>query len=262
LTCTDYRTCHRGDDAARGYERTYASGYYAAQWELLEQPLLAKLFEERRAAGGRRMLDFACGQGRIALFGARYFDFVQGIDYSPEMLAVAQERRARDPSLAGRDVRFERADVADYTAGQPFDVITAFRFFLNAGDALRRDGLRCVRRNLAPGGVFVSNVHVSAGSPLGVYWSVRNMAGRLAGKPHDPVRNVLSLGELGRLFRSEGFEITRVNRYSLLPRIGRLTDALAERHIHRFDRLAHALPGLALLCQSYLVCAGLKQAGS
>lgn len=255
---TDYRTCHTGDDAARGYQRTYASGYYAAQWERLEKPLLAQLFEERQAQRSRRMLDIACGQGRIALFGARYFDLVQGIDYSPEMLAVARERLASEPALAERDVRFDVADVSDYTADEPFDVVTAFRFFLNAGENLRRDALHCVRRNLAPQGIFITNVHVSAGSPLGMFWSLRNAAGRLAGKPHDPVRNVIALGSFRRLFDLEGFEITRVIRYSLLPRVGRLTDSLAERHIHRFDRLASAVPGLGLLCQSYLVCASAK----
>lgn len=255
MTRTDYRACHTGDDAARGYQRTYASGYYAAQWEQLEKPVLAQLFREHQVAGARRMLDIACGQGRITLFAAEFFDFVQGVDFSPEMLAVAKERLANEPRLADRDVRFEIADVAQFTADQPFDVITAFRFFLNAGEDLRREGLRCVRRNLAPDGVFITNVHCSAASPLGWFWSARNAAGRLAGQPDDPVRNVIGLGRFRRLFDSEGFEITRVDRYSLLPRIGKWTDSLAERHIRRFDRLANAIPGLQRLCQSYLVCA-------
>jgi SAM-dependent methyltransferase len=255
---TDYRTCHTGDEAARGYQRTYASGYYAAQWERLEKPLLARLFDQQRAQGARRMLDIACGQGRITLFGAEYFDFVQGIDYSPEMLAVARECLESDPSLADREVRFDVADVSDFAADEPFDVITAFRFFLNANDHLRRAALDCVRRNLAPRGVFITNVHVSAGSPLGIFWSVRNAARRLAGKPHDPVRNVIGVASFRRMFNSQGFEITRVERYSLLPRVSTLTDSVAERRIHQFERLAR-IPGLGRLCQSYLVCARPKQ---
>jgi ubiquinone/menaquinone biosynthesis C-methylase UbiE len=260
-TSADYRDCHTGNDAAQGYQRTYASGYYAAQWERLEKPLLASLFAERKAAGARRMLDIACGQGRITLFGAEFFDFVQGIDYSPEMLAVARERSTIGPGSAARAVRFDVADVSQFTADEPFDVITAFRFFLNAGESLRREALNCVRRNIAPGGVLITNVHVSAASPLGLYWSARNAAGRLVGKPHDPVRNVIALSDFRRLLASEGFEITSVVRYSLLPRIGRLTDSFAERHIEQFDRLA-TIPVLGLLCQSYLVSARLRDAGA
>jgi SAM-dependent methyltransferase len=258
LTRTDYRTCHTGDEAALGYQRTYESGYYAAQWERLEKPLLKRLFEQERKRGARRMLDIACGQGRITLFGAEFFGVVQGIDYSPEMLAVARQRLANQPSLAGREVRFDEADVSDYTAAEPFDVITAFRFFLNANDELRPAALECVRRNLAPQGVFITNVHVSAGSPLGVFWNFRNSLRRLAGKPHDPVRNVIGLACFRRMFDAHGFEITRVERYSLLPRVGKLTDSLAERRIQQVERLAR-LPGIGRLCQCYLVCARPRQ---
>jgi SAM-dependent methyltransferase len=252
LTRTDYRTCHTGDEAALGYQRTYASGYYAAQWERLEKPLLARLFDEERRRGARRMLDIACGQGRITLFGAEFFEAVQGVDYSPEMLSVARQCLVNEPSLAGRDVRFDVADVSDYASAEPFDVITAFRFFLNANDELQRAALECVRRNLAPQGVFITNVHVSAGSPLGVFWNTRNMLRRIAGKPRDPVRNVIGLARFRQMFDAHGFEITQVERYSLLPRVGKLTDSLAERGIQQFEQLAR-IPGLGRLCQCYLV---------
>ena len=251
----DYRECHLHDDAAGAYHDVYASGYYAAQWRQLEQPWLARLFAERKQAGAQRMLDIACGQGRIALVGARYFDHVQGFDVSESMLARARQSLSDDLQLAAADVRFEVGDVRTFAAKKPFDVVTAFRFFLNAEDELRLDALRCARRNLAPGGVFIANVHVAATSPLALFYRVSNSARRLFGKKVSLVRNAISVSRLRKIFASEGFQIGRVHRYSLLPRVGSLTDSLAERHLSNFDRLGKLVPGLQLLSQAFLVCA-------
>jgi hypothetical protein len=65
----------------------------------------------------------------------------------------------------------------------------------------------------------------------------------------------MSLTALRRLMASEGFRIERVYRYSFLPRVGSLTDPIAERHIAKIDRIAGAIPGLKLLSQAFLVCA-------
>lgn len=254
----DYRTCHTRDDDVAGYQRTYASGYYAAQWRALERPLLAQLFSALRAQGSQTMLDVACGQGRITLLGAQFFDQVLGIDYSPEMLAVARQRLATAEAGANAHVEFAVGDVADFQTDAPFDVITAFRFFLNAEDKLRSDGLRCVRRNLAPQGTFIASVQVASGSPLAVFHRISNTARRLLRRPPSLVRNSMSLRAFTRLLTAEGFEITRVQRYSLLPRIGSLTDRFAERHISKIERLALVCPGASLMCQSFIVCARLK----
>jgi len=255
LTRLDYRDCHVSDDAVGAYHNTYAAGYYAAQWRQLEAPLLANLFDDLLAQGAQSMLDIACGQGRITLLGAKYFDHVRGIDYSPLMLERARQARAADPTLADVDLRFDLNDVRTFAAERLFDVVTAFRFFLNAEDELRLEGLRCVRRNLAPTGTFITNVHVAAGSPLACFYGAANTAQRLLGKPTSRVRNSMSLSALKQLMATEGFRIERVHRYSLLPRVGSLTDSFAERYLGSVDRAGKVIPGLALLSQAFLVCA-------
>jgi hypothetical protein len=60
---------------------------------------------------------------------------------------------------------------------------------------------------------------------------------------------------LRTMFASEGFRIHRVHRYSLLPRIGSLTDSFAERYLAGLDRLGKLIPGLSLLSQAFVVCA-------
>lgn len=254
MTRIDYRDCHTSDDAAEGYRDVYASGYYAAQWRFLEQPLLRKLFEQQRDRGAARMLDIACGQGRITLLGGEYFPEVLGVDYSSQMLARAKENQAAIGEKVSQ-VRFEVGDVSAFTAEKPFDLVTAFRFFLNAEDELRHEGLRCVRRNLAPNGVFITNVHTAATSPLACYYGVSNSLRRLAGKRVSAVRNSISLRQFRKMLSSEGLRIDSVERYSLLPRIGSATDSLAERYLGTVERVGGFIPGLRTLSQSFLVCA-------
>jgi ubiquinone/menaquinone biosynthesis C-methylase UbiE len=251
----NYRECHLRDDDAQAYHDVYAAGYYAAQWRQLEQPWLAALFEELRAGGSRTMLDMACGQGRISLLGAKHFDRVLGIDFSSQMLVRAEQAADADPTLANADLRFEVGDVGSFSAEAPYDVVTAFRFFLNAEDELRIDGLRCARRNLSPSGTFIASVQCSGTSPLAWFYSASGTARRLSGKPISSVRNALSLSALKKMLAAEGFQVYRVHRYSLLPRIGRLTESLAEKHLARIERLGKIVPGLSLLSQAYIVCA-------
>lgn len=254
MSRVDYRDYHVSDDAVGAYRDTYSTGYYAAQWKLLEQPLLRRLFEEERAKGAASMLDIACGQGRITLVGAEYFPKVRGVDYSPQMLARAKQSQAENTSLK-TDLQFDVGDVRAFTAAEPFDVVTAFRFFLNAEDELRLEGLRCVRRNISPQGVFITNVHVAASSPLAWFYGVSNSARRLGGRSISAVRNAISLSQFKRMLGAEGFRIERVYRYSLLPRIGSMTDRFAERHIATVDRVGGIVPGLKLMSQAFLVCA-------
>jgi ubiquinone/menaquinone biosynthesis C-methylase UbiE len=251
----DYRECHLHDDAAQAYHDVYAAGYYAAQWRQLERPWLSGLFAELAAAGSRRMLDIACGQGRITLLAANHFPHVLGIDVSNSMLTRARQAIDDDTALSNTDVRFEIADVRTFTAEQPFDVVTAFRFFLNAEDDLRIDGLRCARRNISPNGTFIASVQCSGTCPLSLFYRVSNTTRRLFAKRVSSVRNALTVIALRKMFVREGFRIDRVHRYSLLPRIGSLTDTIAERSIATFDRVGNLVPGVRLMSQAFIVCA-------
>ena len=235
------------------YHDTYTSGYNAAQWKLLEQPILRRLFDAQRAKGASSMLDIACGQGRITLLGAEYFPSVTGVDYSPQMLDRARKALQECSPASETNPRFEVGDVRTFAADQPFDVVTAFRFFLNAEDDLRTEGLRCVRRNIAPSGVFITNVHVAATSPLAWFYSASNAARRMLGKAVSPVRNSISLRRFKRMLADEGLRVDYVHRYSLLPRIGSVTDRLAENSMAKIDRLGRVIPGIGLFSQAFIV---------
>jgi 2-polyprenyl-3-methyl-5-hydroxy-6-metoxy-1,4-benzoquinol methylase len=81
----------------------------------------------------KRVLDVGCGSGRYAVeLARRGAAEVVGVDFSAEMLRLAQELAARE-GLSER-TRFVRADFDEYRDAQGFDVVIAIGFFDYVGD--------------------------------------------------------------------------------------------------------------------------------
>jgi len=127
----DYRSSHATTGAVTDYIRTYEAGYYGALWRRIERPLVEATLRE---LGGpqRRCLDFACGTGRITAVAADHFAEVVEVDVSALMLASGHH---------ANNVRLQQIDITQQSLGDTFDVVTAFRFFLNAEQRLRREAL-------------------------------------------------------------------------------------------------------------------------
>ena len=201
------------------------------------------------------MLDIACGQGRIALLGAKHFEHVHGIDISPAMLATSQQSLLDDETLAAADVTFEVGDVRTFTAEHPCDVVTAFRFFLNAEDDLRLDGLRCARRNIAPGGTFIANVHVASTSPLALFYGVSNTARRCSEKTPVPSEMLFLSANCENCSRPRDSGSTASIGIHFCRESARLPTRSPNGHLADIDRLGKLIPGLSLLSQAFVVCA-------
>ncbi len=162
--CDDYRRSHAATDAGIVYGRTYETGYYAALWAKIEKPLVERSL---RALGGRhkKCLDFACGTGRITNVAAEYFAEVVGVDVSAPMLACAS---------VPDNVRLRQIDITRESLGETFDVVTAFRFFLNAEPRLREEALQAIREHLNKDGRLVCNIQMNAISPIGIAARIAN----------------------------------------------------------------------------------------
>jgi SAM-dependent methyltransferase len=96
---------------------------------------LALTLEELGDLTGKRVLDVGCGPGRYAVSAAERGGEVVGIDLSPAMLELAQER-ARQRSVAGR-CRFLEADFDAYEPDGAFDVTLMLGFVEYRPDPLR-----------------------------------------------------------------------------------------------------------------------------
>lgn len=105
---------------------------------------------------GPRLLELACGTGRLTLPLAAAGLHLTGLDRSSEMLARARAKAA----AAGAAAEFVAADMRAFDLGRPFDLIllpvNSVCHLLTRPDV--EACLRCVRAHLAPGGRFVVDV--------------------------------------------------------------------------------------------------------
>lgn len=199
-----YRQVHLGADKARSYDEDLWDPRSAKGLEwLVEQQLLADIFRNAIPPGARSAADFACGTGRILEFLSRYFPSPMGIDISPDMLALARARCPRATLILG-DVT-----TAHNLASGPFDLITAFRFFLNAEPSLRSQVLAWMGKSLRPGGVVVANFHLNPASMRGMYLRLRTTR---ATRP-----SMMSINDACRLFEAHAFTVRQILGYSLVP---------------------------------------------
>lgn len=99
-----------------------------------------------------RVLDLACGFGRLTTELARAGLRVVGLDRSPDMLCEGSRRAAAEDTGPGPAPRFVRGDMRDELGG-PFDAVllwfTSFGYF---GDEQDQLVLCRAREALAPGG--------------------------------------------------------------------------------------------------------------
>ena len=116
---------------------------------------------ERWALPGRarRVLEPACGSGRLVVELARRGWSVTGFDRSEAMLEHARRRLAEE----GLAARLELADMADFALRGRFDLahclVSTFKYLLDERSA--RSHLRAVARALRPGGLYVLGFHLT-----------------------------------------------------------------------------------------------------
>jgi SAM-dependent methyltransferase len=131
------------EDTARYYDRIYAFKNYAGEADRIDEIVKDELGDTRGP-----LLDVACGTGRhLELLQSSFH--VEGLDLSPELLAVARERLP--------DVRLHCADMRSFAIPSCFDVITCLFSsigYMTALDDLER-AIRTMVRHLTPEGLLI-----------------------------------------------------------------------------------------------------------
>ena len=199
-----YREHFATPEEADRYEHgEYASGSYSRLLWKLERAALAPLVAEFRHSHPHiSYLDFASGTGRLPSFLEERVDAATSIEISESMVAVARQRLRRTQVLC-QDITSPSA-----TVESQYDLITAFRFFLNAEPALRSaamQGLAARLRNETSWLVF--NNHGNFWSSKLVAWPVHRL--RNLGKGWQPRGNYLRHAEVMRLLNGAGLRLVR-----------------------------------------------------
>jgi SAM-dependent methyltransferase len=223
----DYRDTHlhRGAD----YDAALAGDPFDVFLGTRERALLLEAVHRWFPQGIPRYLDFACGTGRITQVVAPLAVHSYGVDIAETMLAVARTKCPQTTFLL-RDLTREAAAI------EPVQLITAFRFFGNAQDELRRDALRALHAVLADDGVLILDNHRNP-------WTLRNGIRRLVGRRSDELvgmRLDLHYGKLRRLLTAAGFRIESIQGIGFWM----VRASLVEPHILN-SRAARLLEGVS-----------------
>ncbi|MDZ4279101.1 MAG: class I SAM-dependent methyltransferase [Dehalococcoidia bacterium] len=133
------------------------SGVYQSEIDRRFTPVTENVVKRAALSPGNVVLDIGTGTGAVALMAAQLVapnGQVTGIDVSPEMLKIAEER-AR--SAAGGHISFREGRAEDIPAEDAHvDVVLASLIFMYVID--RPAAARELARVLRPGGRFVASV--------------------------------------------------------------------------------------------------------
>lgn len=209
----NYSDRFRQKDAVEFYDsKEYGSGSYSTAIWQLQRPVIEGILKDfrREQTGPVRLLDFACGTGRVLASLEPLVDSAEGIDVSENMVAVAKTKCVKARLLVGDILASPGPLHGNY------DVISCFRFLLNAEPEMRGRVLRRLREVLcAPASRLLVNVHGNSRSlrhPAIVWRQWREHA-----EKSGAMLNEMSPAEAKNLLRESGFQVVRQFGFGMLP---------------------------------------------
>jgi len=193
-----YRDSHKYLSKGAEYEVCYKQPWQRFLW-LREQEIIHRILEKYFAGRDINLLDFACGTGRITSMLEKRVKTSTGVDVSDSMLAVAQRKLKR--------TRIIKADITvnNVLEGRKFNLIMAFRFFLNAEPPLRAVAIEALAPLLAEDGYLVFNNHHNFGSPWiqlsHIHQRQKNPQGR---------HNMMTIKQMKELVEGVGLKVIEI----------------------------------------------------
>jgi ubiquinone/menaquinone biosynthesis C-methylase UbiE len=201
----DYQKSHLVPGKGKSYDVAVRTGRYRTLVWAWEQQMLQHILSRYYPDGQVCLLDFACGTGRIIGFMEDKVDSATGVDVSESMLSVTAGKLQRSELLL--------ADLTEENVlgDRKFNLITAFRFFLNAQPALRRKVITVLADLLTEDGHLVFNNHLQHGSLMHLALS---FSARLRGRS---MCRTLSMAQIRSLLSEANLQIADVFHWGLLP---------------------------------------------
>lgn len=199
--------------SVEAYEsKEYGATSYSSQIWQWQRPVVEQVLRDfqRGRTGPLRLLDFACGTGRVLACVESLADVAEGVDISENMVALARAKCRKAQLKVGNIL--SQPELLQ----KPYDVITAFRFLLNVEPGVRQAVLQRLREViLAPAGLLLLNVHGNSRSlrhPAIVWrrWRERS-------HPSGTMLNEMSPDETKTLLHASGFQVVRQYGFGILP---------------------------------------------
>lgn len=108
------------------------------------------------ARGRERLLELACGSGRVLVPLAQAGHRVTGIDASPQMLALAEAKLAAADFAVQDRARLAPGDMRSFDLGETFDLaivaVKSFAYLTSRGE--QQQALQRIATHLRPGGLL------------------------------------------------------------------------------------------------------------
>ena len=136
--------------------RTEAAKYYDSSSSFPNDiPFYQKLIPSPNIS----ILELGCGTGRVTLSLVPFCQYIQGVDLSPAMISICQEKLLR-MDIPQSKVQVMEGDITEFNLDRTFDLILApFRVFQNLESDQEVHGLfKCIRKHLAQDGTCILNV--------------------------------------------------------------------------------------------------------
>ena len=205
-----YANKWRYNGAGERYDTViYGDSSWDSLLSLIEEGLFRELLGEHCPAHSEASsLDFACGTGRILLFLRPLVRSVLGVDISSEMLHEAR-KKVHSVQLLCTDIVTSPESVPGSQ-----DVITCFRFLLNAEPELRLNCVRELSKKLrSENSIIVFGIH---GNP----WNYRSPFVSLCTRVRKgrPSSRGFSLRDMRELASACGLEIVDATGFGFIPR--------------------------------------------
>jgi ubiquinone/menaquinone biosynthesis C-methylase UbiE len=195
-----YRDSHKRESKVAEYEACYQNNsWYRFLWSR-EQEIILRIVDKYLKGKDIYLLDFACGTGRITKFLENRVKTSTGVDVSTSMLAVAVKKLKRTELI--------KADITGKNILKPrkFNLITAFRFFLNAEPELRSSAIKALADLLDEDGYLIFNNHQNSGSP---WVKMRDLYHRKYPQV-TYTYNVMAVEQMAKLVEEAGLEIVEI----------------------------------------------------
>ena len=224
---SSYIESHKAPLKGMEYDYFYSTDPYAKFLWSREQYILEQILGTYLRSSRIQLLDFACGTGRILSFLEDKVYSSVGVDVSESMLKEAKQK-----------VRYSQILNCDLTQKpmiieKKFNLITAFRFFLNAEPELRLKAMCSLSKLLSDDGILVFNNHNNRAAPLTALARLRSPA------RSEKIVKSMSIREMKNLCIAAGLRIVHMYPLGFLN-IRRVEPPIILREL--FDRAFFRVP--------------------